>query len=302
MNRMLQRGLLIMTLATSCAAVAGAPPVRQAGEATFAGVPRSVVAGIEQNPPKVIDYKPAQYTFVAKPGSMLTSTVSRDFLNRIVTPFANPVVKSTSPIKVQTMGSTVFVAVDPAQEDPVVLYVMDKGDSLDSIALMLQPKDVGPVEIDLQQSNLPGSAGQLVHFNDAAAARWEQSAPYTQTLTDLMRDIAQRKVPPGYAFRYVNAHDHMPACQQYGLSVLPRQVLEGHDMVAYVGVLTNVTNQPIEFQEQTCAVKGVLAVASWPGPLLQAHQSSEVYIIVKRSELPMMDDEVRPSALVGVTP
>lgn len=67
-------------------------------------------------------------------------------------------------------------------------------------------------------------------------------------------------------------------------------------MVAYVGVLTNTTTHPIEFSEQTCAVRGVLAVASWPGPLLQAKQSSEVYIVVKRSSMPRVDG-VRPSAL-----
>jgi conjugal transfer pilus assembly protein TraK len=145
---------------------------------------------------------------------------------------------------------------------------------------------------------MPGSTGPSYRFDDASAKRWEQSAPYTQTLTDLMRDMAEHKVPPGYSFRLIRGTDHMPGCEQEGLAMTPRQVVSGHDLIAYVGQLTNTTSRPIEFQEQTCAVKGVLAVASWPGPLLQPHTSSEVYVVVKRGSY-QDDTNVRPSALVG---
>lgn len=299
------RKALIVTfsLAFSSVAAAQSTPIRHAGQSSFggAGVPSSVLAGVQASGGKH-DYTPQQLAFVAKPGSMIRSDISQRFLNRIVTPFAHPVVKSTSAIKVQLMGSAVFLSVDATQTEPVVAYVMDKGDTMDSIAMMLIPKDIGPVELSLQQAGMPGSNSPAFKFDDAKAAKWEQSAPYTETITDLMRTVAQGKVPPGFAFRDYASTDHMPQCQQAGLSAVPRQVLEGHDMVAFVGVLTNTTNKPIEFEEQTCAVRGVLAVASWPGPLLQPKQSAEVYVVVKRGSLPQVDG-VRPSALtMGATP
>lgn len=298
--RLMRNAAVALALAVIApVAVAGKSDIRQAGGATFGGVPSSIVAGIQQNPPKhPVDYTPQQFTYDARPGAMINSVASRQFMNRIVTPFAHPIVKGTAPIKVQTAGPVVFLTMDPSQDEPVVVYLMDKGDDLDSIALMLQPKDVGPVQIELNQNGRGAASALGPKFNDAKAAQWEQSAPYTQSITDLMRAIAQRKVPPGYAFRDYRPGDRMPTCQQAGLSVTPKQVLEGHDRIAFVGVLTNTTRRPIEFQEQTCAVSGVLAVASWPGPLLQPHQSSEVYVVVRRSSLPSMDG-VRPSALTS---
>lgn len=283
-------------LALASSATMAAAPVRTAGDATFSGVPSSVVAGIRAAPPKAADLQPKQYTFDVRPGAMLRSELARGFLNRIVTPFVSPIVKSISPIKVQTAGSSIFVSVDPSQQEPVVLYVMDKGDELDAVSLMLYPKDVGPVEIDLRRPGVPGGTNPALRYDDSKASSWEQSAPFAETLTNLMRTLAQHKVPPGYDFRTYAASDAMPPCEQAGLRVTPRQVISGHDMVAFVGELTNTTSTPIEFQEQTCGVRGVLAVASWPGPLLQPHQSSEVYVVVRRTSL-VDGTQVRPSAL-----
>jgi len=275
--------------------------VRVAGGASFPGVPTSVVAGIHQNPPSGSELKPAQYSFDVTPGAMLRSNVSRKFLNRIVTPFQHPVVKTTSAAKIEAVGQTLFVSISPTQVDPIVLYVMEKGDTLDAVSVMLDPKELGPVEIDLKQSGMPGSGGPQYRFDDSKAAHWEQSNPYTDTLTDMMRQIAKGKVPPGYEFHMYAKGDRMPVCQQEGLSVVPKQVMEGHDMIAYVGAMTNNSDRPIEFQESACAVQGVLAVASWPGPLLQPHESSEVYIVVKHSTYGGNDDG-RPSAIVGGAP
>lgn len=306
--RIIRAILIVAMLVTSSveAIAAGQGPVRKAGGSTFPGVPSSIVAGIQQNPPSgaSVDVKPAQYSFEAKAGSMIRSNISRQFLNRIVTPFLHPIVKTSSPKTVVTnevVGQTIFVSLSTAQLEPVVLYIMDQGDNLDSVSLMLDPKDVGPVEIDLKQPGMPGSQGPQYRFDDVKAAQWEQSNPYTDTLTDLMRQLGQGHVPPGYAYRDIGATDRAPGCQQAGLTLQPKQVLEGHDMVAFVAAMTNTSDQPIEFQESSCAADGVLAVASWPGPLLQAHQSSEVYIVVRRSATGGPTN-LRPSALVGSAP
>lgn len=297
--------LLLATLLAPLAAIA-APPLQvvHAGGASFpgtpvaspgnlqAGVPASVMRGVDANTNLL---KPEHVTITANPNAMVRSVVSRSFLNRIVTPFTHPIIKTTSQVKVDTVGQSVFVSIAPTQMDPIVLYVMDQGDSNDSIALMLLPKSVGPVEIDLQQPTLLGRKPMV--FNPRKARRWEQQASYTSRLIDVMRTLAKGLVPPGYAFRVYRPGDNMPSCQQAGLSITPRQVIDGQTLEAYVGAMTNTTTSPIEFNEGNCAHNDVLAVASWPGPLLQPGQSTEVYIIVKRTSLPY-GDEARPSALL----
>lgn len=300
--------MITKTVTIACALIAiamlpahadGSGKIRPLGESTFPGVPASVAAGIQQNPPAPPALKPLQQTFTVQPGGMLRATLSRDFLNRIVTPFANPVVRTTSPVKVEAVGQSLFVSIAHTQMEPIVIYVMDQSDNLNTISLMLDAKEVGPVEIDLQESGVAGAVqGVKYKFDGERASQFERAAPHDESITNTMRLIAQGKVPPGYSFRAYQAGDAMPGCSQGGVSISPRQVMEGQDKIAYVGVLTNTTNSPIEFQESTCGAQGVAAVASWPGPLLQPHTSSEIYIIVRKSN-PQIVRDARPTALAG---
>jgi len=290
--------LAALSLISTGSVFASSTKVRQAGGASFSGVPSSVVAGIQPTPPSDSNLKPEQYTYSVKPGQMLHSSVSRQFLNRIITPFNHPIVRTTSPVKLETVGQSVFVALAPSRTEPVVLYIMDQGDSLNAISLMLDAKDSGPVEITLQEANATGVDGTLYRFNKTVASKFERSSNHDQTLTTMLRVVGEGKVPPGYSFRAYNARDAMPTCNQHGLSVIPRQVMDGEDMRIYVGAMTDTTDQPIEFQESQCAAQGVVAVASWPGPLLQPHQSTEVYIVVNR-DVSSPVSGARPSALPG---
>lgn len=270
--------------------------VRQGGDAF--GVPQSVVAGIQQNPPGSKALKPEQYSFTVKAGEMLHSEVSRQFLNRIVTPYAHPIVRTTSPVKLETVGQSVFVALAATRTEPVALYIMDANDDLNSISLMLDAKDVGPVEITLQQAGATGAGGAIYRLDRAAASKLETGSSHDASLTKILKIVADGKVPPGFSFRAYGSGDAMPQCRQEGLAIVPRQVMEGANMTVYVGAMTDATDKPIEFQESECATEGVTAVASWPGPLVQPGQSTEVYVVVRKGGSPSMRG-ARPSALAG---
>lgn len=291
------RYFLFAALALPLAALAGTPATTGG---TFPGgaVPASVVSGIHPGPTSPAEAKPHQFTYAFTPGAMITSEASRQFLNRIVTPFQDPVVKTTSPVKLEQMGSAIFVSLAPDQAEPVVLYVMARGKTLDSATLVLKPVDSGPVQIMLSSgSDSPGGADY--QFNADAAKHWEQSSSFTDTITSLMRQLALGRVPPGYAFHYLRAGNAMPTCEQPGIRIVPKQVVEGFSIKAYIGALTNETSRPIEFNEQSCAHPGVEGVASWPGPLLQPGQSSEVYIAVQRDAGGFMGGSSRPSAIAA---
>lgn len=297
--RMLKLTAAGAAMLLACSAYAGSLPIRAGGDASFPGVPQTVVAGVKAAPPTdspTRALKPEQFTFDVASGSMLQGKASRKFMNRIVTPFTTPIVKTTSPVKLEQVGPVVFLSIAPDQADPVVLYIMEKGNELDSVALMLTPDDVGPVEIRLTQG--VAAQGPTYRFNSEQAKSFEQSTPFTDTLTELMRQLAQGRVPSGYAYRAYGPDDAMPGCAQPGLRFEPRQVVEGYSLQAYVAVVTNVTGKPVEFEEQDCAHDGIAAVASWPGPLLQPGQSAEVYLVEWRERV-SPGSQRRPSALGG---
>ena len=66
-------------------------------------------------------------------GRNVTLTVAGDQLNRIVTPFTNPLVHTVSKAKINVDGSVVYVSI--AQEDgPSTMFITENGESDPSIS------------------------------------------------------------------------------------------------------------------------------------------------------------------------
>ena len=88
------------------------------------------------------------------PGTTALIEIAIDHLNRIVTPFANPVVRTVSAASTSVDGHVVYVAT--STEEPVSLYIGD-GQSNDlALSLTLAPRFVPPREIRL---TVPGYRG-----------------------------------------------------------------------------------------------------------------------------------------------
>ena len=70
-----------------------------------------------------------------------------DHLNRIVTPFAAPQVRTVSQATTQVDGSAIYVAT--ATEEPVSLFITEAGDTATALSLTLAPRHIPPREVRL---------------------------------------------------------------------------------------------------------------------------------------------------------
>jgi len=68
--------------------------------------------------------------------------VAIDHLNRIVTPFAAPQVRTVSQATTQVDGNAIYVAT--ATEEPVGLFITEAGDSATALSLTLAPRHIPP--------------------------------------------------------------------------------------------------------------------------------------------------------------
>ncbi|MFA5920768.1 MAG: type-F conjugative transfer system secretin TraK [Methylococcaceae bacterium] len=205
-------------------------------------------------------------------------------LNRLVTPFDNPVVTTTSQATTSTKGKIVYVAT--ADETPVTLYITP-GDNQDiALSLTLIPKRIPAREIHL---SLDKDTYQVLtklqqQTSTAADKPADKEQDYITTLKKLFRDLGLQKTPPGFSLREPS-HAESIHCQQDRVQIRTGQLLEGQDLVILVGVARNTGANSIEFDERSCATNKdeVLAVAAWPKVVLGPGEATELYVAVRRS-------------------
>ena len=205
-------------------------------------------------------------------------------LNRLVTPFDNPVVTTTSQATTSTKGKIVYVAT--ADETPVTLYITP-GDNQDiALSLTLIPKRIPAREIHLSLDNDTYQVlTRLQQQTTSAAGKiTDQEQDYITTLKKLFRDLGLQKTPQGFSLREPS-HAESIHCQQDRVQIRTGQLLEGQDMIILVGVVRNTGATPIEFDERACATHKdeVLAVAAWPKVVLGPGEATELYVAVRRS-------------------
>jgi conjugal transfer pilus assembly protein TraK len=228
-----------------------------------------------------------------EPGINQVIPVSAGHLNRIITPFANPKVRTTADgLTTEVSGSVIYVA--PPADRPETLFVTDGEEEGRALSLTLMPKAIAPREVRV------GLAGG--HGGDAgasrAAATWERSHPYQDTIKALLRELALGRIPPGYAMGD-GAPGAPPACWQEGLSFSFAQQVLGHSLWVAIGVVANQADRTVEFFDDACMrERRVAAVAAWPEVLLEPGARSEVYVVMRRDDPDPGDSRpARPSLL-----
>tara|TARA_R110002051_G_scaffold299268_1_gene366395 strand:- start:4680 stop:5408 length:729 start_codon:yes stop_codon:yes gene_type:complete len=235
---------------------------------------------------------------VMTPGVNELVPIAVNHLNRIVTPFAEPAINTTSNATVTIEDNVVYVATN--EENPVTVFITQKGSQARALSLTLVPRRIPPRELFLE---LEGGASQAVMIGNPKAERWETSQPYIDTLRSVMRSLALGDIPQGYTLHDTNTQQRLPSCQQPGFSFrfAGGQTMVGHRLSVSIGVATNVSGQPLEFKEQSCGDWDVAAVAAWPRNVLAPNERTEVYVI-RRSDgvAPQSSTNARPSLLGGM--
>jgi conjugal transfer pilus assembly protein TraK len=260
-----------------------------------------VDASVLNMPPQQAATSVAPQTLQVKPGINELMPIAVGHLNRLVTPFDNPVVTTTSQATTSTKGKIVYVAT--ADETPVTLYITP-GDNQDiALSLTLIPKRIPAREIHLSldqetykrltqwQQKTKASSGQPAN----------QEQDYITTLKQLFRDLGLQKTPAGFSLRDPSQTEQIH-CHQDRVRIRTGQLLEGPELLIFVGVAHNTGVIPIEFDERACASTqdDVLAVAAWPKVVLGPGESTELYVAVRRKDEPAI--MLRPSLLSGRMP
>lgn len=231
---------------------------------------------------------------VAEPGVNHIVTVATGHLNRVITPFEKPKVRTTAAnATIQVSGNVVYVA--PGDETPVTMFITDSEDESLAISLTLAPRRIPPREIELLlAAGAGGIAGAAMPMR---ADKWERADPYVRTITKLLRTIALGRLPPGYSLG-PGAPRNPPACVQPGLSFDFRQEVMGHNFNVAIARVTNVSRQTVELVESNCMGDArVAAVAAWPRVMLAPGQRAEVYVVVRNRPEGGSSRPARPSLL-----
>lgn len=231
------------------------------------------------------DGEPTELT--VKPGVTEVAPIAKGHLNRIVTPYASPQVRTTSSAKVEVDGSVLYVASDA--EAPVSLYVMPEGSDTEALSLALVPRAIPPKEIRLRLDD----AERRQRRADVGAARaWETSQPYVATIQKLLNGLARGRVPQGYGIDPLDDAMWQPRCDrpeggdlEYDFQGIGQRV-SGAALTAYVGRVTNVDDEVIELDERWCAGDRVVAVAFWPRIVVEPGDQAEVFVVRRRRRQP----------------
>lgn len=227
-----------------------------------------------------------------KPGRNEMVQIARNHLNRFVTPFARPAVKSTSSTTTTKVeGSIVYLAT--ASLDPVGIFIVDEENPVNAISLTVMPRDVPAVSMNLR---LDEYAAAPMMASAGRRQATEEADDFASMLRETFRTIALGEVPAGFGMKRVAGYNsNMPECVLPGLRTAPAQEIANGAIIVIVSKLTNITRIPQSVDESKCASDRVLAVAAWPHVELMPGQSTELYIAVRR-EMPQ-SSSARPSVL-----
>lgn len=230
-----------------------------------------------------------------EPGVNEIVPVAVNHLNRIVTPFANPVVTTSSGVTTEVRDNVVYVGTD--KMEPATLFVTERGSEAEALSLTLVPKQIPPRELFL---TLRGQPLAPARFANSDADKWETQQSYVETLRTLLRKVALGQLPQGYTIHQADGSS-LPNCAQPGLefSFVGGQTLIGHRLTVNVGVARNISGQPLEFEEASCGSWDVAAVSAFPRNVLGPNERTEVYVVTKQVDKDVEHATARPSLLGG---
>lgn len=232
-------------------------------------------------------------TVIMKRGVNEIIPVALSHLNRIVTPFAAPVVKTGSGAEVSVEDNVIYVATNDTA--PVTLFINEEGNQSLALNITLVPRKIPSREVFLRLAESLITGGGV---GSSKADKWEKSQPYVETIRSIFRGLALGELPQGYSLSKYPSNRAGPACNMTGLSFDFKrgQLLTGHNMQVSVGVVQNLSDRPIEIRESVCGGWDVAAVAAWPNNMLEPNQKSEIYV-AERVERGGKKTTKRPSLL-----
>jgi len=238
-------------------------------------------------------------TVTVAPGANAILELAIDHLNRIVTPFERPSVRTVSEVSTEVEGNVVYVAT--ASETPATLYISASDAARTTVALTLAPRRVPPREIRLTvpgyQAGQANSAtkpapepesGSAVAEVAVSPARWQQPLPFLQTLTGAFRVLALGEDPEGFRRRSSRLGERL-RCAAPGLRASDLKVYDGEPVRIITATLRYTGKDTLAVDEGACRPGGearIAAQAAWPRTRLARGQETRLLLAVRMGESP----------------
>lgn len=229
-------------------------------------------------------------TVSVSPGTTVLIEIAIGHLNRIVTPFASPVVHTVSTASTQVDGSVVYVATDT--EEPVALYVSDAPGSATALSLTLAPHYVPPREIRLnvpgysrRGAPAPASSGASVTAlpllaNATVSDTVGGAHPYVAGIVELLRGLAQGRVPPGYQVKKGTGTAKVRCAE--GLKLRETQLTQGPASSVVSAAVRNASQGTLTIDQYACDIDNriIAALAAWPRKVLAPGEETEIFLVL----------------------
>ncbi len=238
----------------------------------------------------------APRTVTVSPGSTVILELAIDHLNRIVTPFRQPSVRTVASVSTEVDGGVIYVAT--ADETPATLFITEADAAQTTIALTLAPRRVPPREIRLR---VPGVAQRPASAQDRAEApesapsigtdtlaTWRQPQRYIEELTQGFRALALGEVPDGAQIAR-SARGEGIDCGP-GWQVRNLQRFEGAPLRWMSATLRSNSASSMAFDKGQCRLRsgaGIAAVARWPSDPPASAQETRLIIAIDPHRAPL---------------
>lgn len=235
-------------------------------------------------------FKPEQ-DYTMEPGDNIMIPVGKGFINSLKTNFKSLSVKTSVDGKaavLQVEDGNLYATIKT--DAPVSLLLSEDGVLESEVSVVLVPMAAPPTMIDLTIDLTPGMLAKAERYQDklakeealaeaeSASHRSSRMDPYVRNLVNLLKPVAQGKLPSGFSMT-----DDIPKYYEHPCRIaLPHstgQRLSGGREVIDVVLIENTSERPYEVREEMCLSEDVLTVGIFPRAYLAPGQSTEVYIV-----------------------
>jgi conjugal transfer pilus assembly protein TraK len=224
-----------------------------------------------------------------------TFAVAKAHINRIVTPFTEAKVVTTSAAGNKAEGGIIYGSTNT--DESIGLFIHEASDPENAISLTLVPDDIDQVSTKVSVRGMRQSERKAtVAPTRDVAQTFETASPYVETLTALMADLAHGRMPEGYGLEQADVtRSDLPNCRIPGARTVPAQVITGSELFVVVYRLTAMAAVTVD--ESKCS-EAARAVAAWPKRALRAGEETEVYAVFT---VPSAEEaeSIRPSVIGG---
>jgi conjugal transfer pilus assembly protein TraK len=213
--------------------------------------------------------------------------ISRGLSNKIITPFANPVINSASKLTVTIEKNTIFIGSNSPKVSGVWIY--DEGKPDVSVPIILMPKPIPPVtmEIIMPRSKLFGDESipkpkieRIRAVDIPVASKIESSSHFDKSIIDMMDLlIDKRQYPDGYGV--VDFHDSPPGlvCGHKEIQGKMKHRLEGDIFDVEILSIKNFSQYPAAVTPSRCYSDGIVAVTANPPNYLAPGEVGELILV-----------------------